>query len=88
MIMAFAIIFPLLVIYAALSDLFTMTIANSISLILFGGFVGCALLAGLPFDQILLHAGAGFGVLALGFAMFAFGWIGGGDAKFAAAIAL
>jgi Flp pilus assembly protein protease CpaA len=31
---------------------------------------------------------AGAVVLAIGFACFAFGWIGGGDAKFAAVIAL
>ena len=34
------------------------------------------------------HLLAGATVLAVGFALFSFGWIGGGDAKFAAAIAL
>jgi prepilin peptidase CpaA len=85
---AFSLIFPLLVIYAAFSDLFTMTIPNRISLILVAGFAGCAVLTGLPLHDAFMHAGAGAGVLALGFALFAMGWIGGGDAKFAAAIAL
>jgi prepilin peptidase CpaA len=85
---AFAIIFPLLVIYAAVSDLLTMTIPNRISLILLAGFVPCALLVGLSPGQVLMHTGAGFAVLAVGLALFAPGWIGGGDAKFAAAVSL
>ena len=84
----FATIFPLAVIYAAISDLLTMTIANRVSLVLAAAFLCCALVAGLPVDQILTHAGAGLAVLALGFTLFACGWIGGGDAKFAAAITL
>jgi prepilin peptidase CpaA len=86
--LAFATIFPLLVIYAAFSDLFTMTIPNRISLILVAGFAGCAVITGLPLQQFLTHAGAGLAVLAVGFTLFALGWIGGGDAKFASAIAL
>ncbi len=35
-----------------------------------------------------MHAAAGAAVLAVTFALFAFGWIGGGDAKLAAATAL
>jgi prepilin peptidase CpaA len=35
-----------------------------------------------------MHIGAGALVLAAGFTCFAFGWIGGGDAKLAAATAL
>ncbi|MFL5197897.1 MAG: prepilin peptidase, partial [Microvirga sp.] len=47
-----------------------------------------ALASGLPFGALLLHLGAGAAVLAVCFALFAFGWIGGGDAKLAAATAL
>jgi len=86
--LAFQILFPLLVIYAAITDLFTMTIPNRISLLLVGGFAGSAVLVGLAPYDLLLHAACGLSVLAVGFIMFAFGWIGGGDAKLAAATAL
>jgi len=80
--------FAALTIYAGLSDIFTMTIPNRISLLLAGGFVLAALLVGLPGQQILFSIGGGLTVLALGFACFAFRWVGGGDAKLAAAAAL
>jgi prepilin peptidase CpaA len=38
--------------------------------------------------DMLAHTGAGLAVLAITFSFFAFGWIGGGDAKLAAATAL
>jgi prepilin peptidase CpaA len=82
------IFFAALTIYAGLSDIFTMTIPNRISLLLVGGFVLAALLVGLSFQQILFSLAGGLTVLALGFACFAFRWIGGGDAKLAAAAAL
>lgn len=82
------VVFPALMIYAAISDLFTMTISNRISLALIVVFVPFAFAAGLSPYEVLLHLACGFGVLCLTFAMFAFGWIGGGDAKLAAATAL
>ena len=42
----------------------------------------------LPFDQMLYHFGIFLGMLILGFGLFAFGWIGGGDAKYLAVSAL
>jgi prepilin peptidase CpaA len=81
-------LFPALMAFAAASDLFTMTISNRVSLALLGGFVGLAALGGMGLHDMLLHVGAGAAVLALAFACFAFGWIGGGDAKIAAAAAL
>jgi prepilin peptidase CpaA len=39
-------------------------------------------------SEILLHLGAGAAVLVASFVCFSFGWIGGGDAKVAAAAAL
>jgi prepilin peptidase CpaA len=81
-------LFPALMAFAAASDLFTMTISNRVSLALLGGFLGLAVLSGMGFYDILSHAGAGAAVLAVAFACFAFGWIGGGDAKVAAAAAL
>jgi prepilin peptidase CpaA len=81
-------LFPALMAFAAASDLFTMTISNRVSLALTGGFLALALLSGMgPYD-ILLHVGAGAALLAVAFFCFAMGWVGGGDAKIAAAVAL
>jgi prepilin peptidase CpaA len=74
--------------FAAASDLLTMTIPNKLSVALVFGFVVLAGLGGLSGQAILLHIAAGSAVLAVTFALFAFGWIGGGDAKLAAATAL
>ena len=81
-------LFPGMMAFAAWSDLFTMTIANRISLILVGGFVLLALMTGMSANHALLHVGAGALVLVAGFALFSFGWIGGGDAKLAATTVL
>ena len=81
-------LFPSAMAFAAASDLFTMTISNRISLILVASFVGLAFAVGLPPVEILNHAGTGGLVLAVTFAFFMFGWVGGGDAKLAAAAAL
>ena len=81
-------LFPALMAFAAASDLFTMTISNRVSLALAAGFLTLALLSGMgPYD-ILSHLGAGAAVLAVAFACFAMGWVGGGDAKVAAGAAL
>ncbi|MGB6345139.1 MAG: prepilin peptidase, partial [Xanthobacteraceae bacterium] len=74
--------------FAASSDLFTMTIANRVSLVLVGGFGLLATLTGMSAVDMLSHAGAAVAVLVVVFAMFTRGWIGGGDAKLAAATAL
>jgi len=81
-------LFPALMAFAAASDLVTMTISNRVSLLLGAGFVALAVLGGMGFHDILTHAGAGLAVLAVAFFCFAMGWIGGGDAKVAAAAAL
>lgn len=81
-------LFPSLMAFAAASDLFTMTISNRVSLTLAAGFLALALLSGMGFYDILLHVGAGAAVLAVAFACFAMGWVGGGDAKVAASAAL
>jgi len=81
-------LFPALMAFAAASDLFTMTISNRVSLALAGGFLALALLSGMGFYDILTHLGAGATVLAVAFACFAMGWVGGGDAKVAAGAAL
>jgi prepilin peptidase CpaA len=81
-------LFPATMAFAASSDLFTMTIANRISLFLVGGFILLSLMIGMSATGMLLHFGAGAAVLVVGFVFFSFGWIGGGDAKLAAVTAL
>ena len=81
-------LFPALMAFAAASDLFTMTISNRVSLALTAGFLALALLGGMAFHDILWHLGAGLTVLVIAFGCFAMGWVGGGDAKVAASVAL
>ena len=81
-------LFPALMAFAASSDLLTMTISNRVSLILVGGFFVLALAWGMPPVEIGIHIGAALAVLVVSFTFFARGWIGGGDAKLAAATAL
>lgn len=81
-------IFPVLMVFAASSDLFTMRISNLLVLMLVVGFFIVALIVQMPVETILSNLGCAAAVLAITFAFFAFGWIGGGDAKLAAATAL
>lgn len=81
-------LFPALMVWAAASDLATMTIPNRLSIVLVGAFGLIAAAGGVSFEAFLMHTAAGALVLAVCFGMFARGWIGGGDAKFAASIAL
>ena len=80
--------FPILMAFAAWSDLLTMTISNRISIALVAGFLPLAYLTGASGTTILLHLACGFAVLILTFGMFWAGFIGGGDAKLAAATAV
>lgn len=84
----FLLVFPFLMIYSAFSDLLTMTIPNRVSLILLAGFPVLAFAAGVPLEAIGWHLSCGIGILVITFTLFSFGWIGGGDAKLAAATAL
>jgi len=81
-------LFPALMAFAASSDLFTMTISNRVSLALIAGFAVLAFAAGMNGQVLLSHIGAAAAVLVVTFICFARGWIGGGDAKLAAATAL
>jgi prepilin peptidase CpaA len=81
-------LFPALMAFAAASDLLTMTISNRVSLALAAGFLVLALLGGMGMHELLMHLAAGALLLVISFACFAFGWIGGGDAKVASAAAL
>jgi len=81
-------LFPVLMALAASSDLLTMRISNKLVLALIGGFIGVALFARLPLNELGMHLLSGFAVLVVGFTFYAFRWIGGGDAKLAAATTL
>jgi len=81
-------LFPALMAFAAASDLFTMTISNRVSLVLVGGFFVLAFAGGMAPYEMLSHVGAGAVLLVVAFTCFAMGWMGGGDAKIAASVAL
>lgn len=85
---ALVLAFPALVIVAALKDVLSFTIPNWISLALLAVFPLAAVAAGVPLATIGLHLGVGAMVLAAGLVMFALRWVGGGDAKLAAVVAL
>ena len=82
------VLFPALMAFAASSDLLTMTISNRVSLALMAGFGIMAALTGMNLTDIGMHFAAAAVVLVAAFICFSFGWIGGGDAKLAAATAL
>jgi prepilin peptidase CpaA len=81
-------VFPALIAFAGASDFLTMTITNRLCLAIAAAFFPVAALAGLGAAGIALHAACGLAALALAFALFSAGWIGGGDAKLFAAAAL
>ncbi len=81
-------LFPAALAFAAVMDLFTMTIPNRISLALIAGFVVAAPVAGLSSHAILMHVAAGALMLAIGFTLFSFNLFGGGDTKLLAAASL
>jgi prepilin peptidase CpaA len=81
-------LFPAMMAFAASTDLFSMTISNRVTLVLVGGFFALAAFSGMAPIDVLTHVAAALVVLAVAFVFFARGWIGGGDAKLAAATAL
>ncbi len=81
-------LFPALMAFAASSDLLTMTISNRLSLALAGGFFLLTIITGMSLPAIGMHLAAAALVLTISFGFFSMGWIGGGDAKLAAATAL
>ncbi|UJW84850.1 prepilin peptidase [Devosia sp. SL43] len=85
---AFLLPFPVAMAWAASSDLLTMRISNMLVLFLAASFCVVALVANLSLQQFAMHLTCGIIVLAVGFALFALRWIGGGDAKLAAVTAL
>lgn len=88
LVLATLVLFPALMVFAAFSDLFTMTISNRVSIALVVFFFVMAVAVGVPPKEIGLHAACGALILAVGFFFFTRNWIGGGDAKLASATAL
>jgi prepilin peptidase CpaA len=82
------VLLPLLLVAAAGWDLASFTIPNFLNLALFAAFALFALVAGLSLPVIGWHLLAGLLGLFLGFVLFALGWVGGGDAKLFAGVAL
>ena len=80
--------FPIAMVIAASSDLFTMRISNKLVLLLTVGFFVVAMAINLPLQQFAMHVLCALIVLAAAFGLFALRLIGGGDAKLAAATTL
>ena len=82
------IFFPALMALSASMDLLTFTIPNRICASLALGYLVLAAPLGVPAVDILLNLSCALAILALAFVMFNLGWVGGGDAKLAAATAI
>jgi len=78
-------LFPFLMAFAASSDLFTMRISNRVVLSLVAIFCAVAVGIEMPLQEFGLHIACATIVLVIGFVCFSMGWMGGGDAKLAAA---
>lgn len=80
--------FAITAIWAGIMDLASMKIRNDLVLFLLAIYAALAPLAGFGAIEIGWSAVTALSVLAVTFICFSFGWIGGGDAKLAAVIAL
>lgn len=81
-------ILPLGLAISAISDLFTMTIPNRVSVGLLACFLILAPFSGLAWPEIGMNLVAGLAVFGACFALFAFNVMGGGDAKLLTATAV
>jgi prepilin peptidase CpaA len=79
--------FPTLMALSASMDLLTFTIPNRLCAALALGYLVFAVLMGVSAIDILLNMSCALAILIAAFVMFSLGWIGGGDAKLAAATA-
>ncbi len=82
------IFFPAAMALAASMDLVTMTIPNRVCAAVAVGYFVLAAAVGVPIGVIAINLSCAAAVLVVMFALFSLGWIGGGDAKLAAATAL
>ena len=81
-------IFVLLMALAMVSDIRSMTIPNRLNIALVTVFALSALWAGMPGTAAAFHFLFALAILAATAALFALGWMGGGDSKLIAATAL
>ncbi len=88
LIAAILVVFPLCLIYAAFSDMFTMTIPNRISVVLIASFVVIAPFTDMSAVLYAKHFVAAIIVFSICFALFGLGMLGGGDAKLLTAASL
>ena len=82
------IVLPALLALAAGWDIASFTIPNYLQLALIAAFAVFVIAAGLAPAAIGGHLLAGFVGLAIGFTLFALGYVGGGDAKLFACVVL
>jgi prepilin peptidase CpaA len=85
---AIFVIFPFCMVFAAVSDMLSMTIANRVSVLLIAAFAVLAPLTGMEWTTFGWHFLAGAVVLSVTFGLFAVGAMGGGDAKLLAATSI
>ncbi|MGA7546637.1 MAG: prepilin peptidase [Methyloceanibacter sp.] len=81
-------VFPAGMALAAATDLFTMTVPNRIAVGLVAGFLVLSPMIGMGWTDVGIHVSVAAVALLIGFCLFAFGWVGGGDAKLFAATCL
>jgi prepilin peptidase CpaA len=82
------VVLPVLLALAAGWDLASFTIPNLLSAAVAAAFILFLAMVPLGASAIAWHVAAGFAGLIVGFAFFALGYIGGGDAKLFAAVTL
>jgi prepilin peptidase CpaA len=82
------VVFPFCMVFAAISDVLSMTIANRVSIVLIAAFAIIAPLTGMEWTDYGLHFAAAAAVLTVTFLLFATGGMGGGDAKLMTSTAL
>lgn len=84
----FLMLFPLLMILGGAGDVMTRRIPNSLVVGTAALFLPAALVTGMPLWIMSLHVATAAVLLVLGFGLFSFGVVGGGDAKMMAAAGL
>jgi prepilin peptidase CpaA len=80
--------FPILLAFGASTDFLSMTLPNRLTAGLFAAGLAALALAQPGWAVVGWHLAAAVTVFFGGFALFTMGWMGGGDVKFATAIAL
>ena len=82
------VVFPFCMVFAAVSDMLSMTIANRVAVLLVATFALVVPFTGMDWAAYGWHFAAGGIVLVATFGLFALGGMGGGDAKLMSATAV